>query len=51
MKNETLQNILSNFPDDCEILILNNDYEKPVRVSVEYEDDDNFDLPKIIIEV
>jgi hypothetical protein len=51
MKNETLQNILSQFPDDCEILILSNDYASPDCVSVEYEEDNNFDLPKIIIEV
>lgn len=51
MKNETLINILTNFSDDCEILVLHNDYESPVRVSVEYDKDDDFDLPKIIIEV
>lgn len=51
MKNKNLQNILSEFPDECEILILHNDYEKPARVSVEYDESDNFNLPQIIIEI
>ena len=51
MRNETLQNILSQFPDGCEILIFKDDYESPFRVNAEYNEDDNFALPKIIIEV
>lgn len=51
MKNITLQNILKEFSDECEILILHHDYEKPARVNVEYNESDNFNLPQIIIEI
>ena len=51
MTNERLKTILANYPSECEILVLKNDYEIPIRVSVEYEENNDFTLPKIIIEV
>ena len=51
MNNEKLQSILSNYPDECEILIMKNEYETPIQVCAEYDSDDDFTVPKIIIYV
>lgn len=51
MNNEKLQSILANYPDECEILIMKNDYEAPSQVCAEYYSDDDFTVPKIIIYV
>lgn len=51
MNNEKLQSILANYPDECEILIMKNEYEAPSQVCAEYYSDDDFTVPKIIIYV
>lgn len=51
MKNEKIQNILANYPDECDVLIMKNDYEYPSQVCAEYDSDDDFTIPKIIIYV
>lgn len=51
MTNKQLQNILEKYPEECEILIHNihDSYVIPDSISVEYYEDDNFEIPKIII--
>ena len=53
MTNKQLQSILANYPEGCEILIMTNgcDFSNPIRVSVDYYEDNDFTEPKLIIEV
>ena len=48
MNNEKLQSILANYPDECEILIMKNDYETPSQVCAEYDSDDDFTVAKMV---
>lgn len=49
MTNKTLQDILSNYPDECEILIIDKgDCMHPVQICAEYSEDDDFVKPQII---
>ena len=53
MTNIQLQNVLSNFPNDCEINIEQCEiYEngKIINVRVDYEEDNNFEKPRLTIE-
>ena len=49
MTNEKLQCILANYPNECEVLVMHNDYETPHQVCAEYDEDDDFTIPKLII--
>ena len=49
MTNKKLQNILSQYSNECEILIKDGDYETPRLITVEYAEDEDFVKPKIII--
>ena len=51
MKNEVLQNILKHYPNECDIVIFGNDYKEPIRVAVEYDHNDDFEVSRIIIEI
>lgn len=51
MSNEKLQRILKQYPSECEILVMDDDYSSPTTVTAEYTEDDDFTLPKIIIYV
>lgn len=49
MSNDKLQKILKQYPGECEILVMDDDYSSPTTVTAEYEEGDDFSLPKIII--
>lgn len=53
MTNKQLQDILANYPEECEILIMTDgcDFNNPIRVSADYYEDNDFTTPKLIIEV
>lgn len=51
MTNEKLQSILANYPSECEILIMGNDYKDIHQICAEYDEDDGFTTPKLVVYV
>ena len=49
MTNEKLQSILANYPGECEILIMSNDYKDIHQICAEYDEDDDFATPKLVV--
>lgn len=53
MTNKQLQDILKQYPDECEIIIENDvNYEECdiARIRIEYEYGDNFEIPILTLE-
>ena len=51
MRNDKLQQILVQYPNECEIQIMGNDYKNICQICAEYDEDDDFTTPNIIIYV
>lgn len=52
MVNRQLINILKQYPEDCEIFIeCNSNYESPNLISVDFEEDNDFENPQLIIHI
>ena len=53
MTNKQLKDVLSKYPDDCEVIIESNiDYSECdiARIKAEYECGDNFEIPILTLE-